>query len=97
MTIWNRRLTCATSQFSQLVAVGSFAMLGLVLMACVARVCRITGITSAYEEIASREAREVLGKSDELSLESEVGGGLDGDDEGTGRGWDEGVVIAREE
>lgn len=78
-------------------AVGSFAMLGLVLMACVARVCRITGITSAYEETASREAREVLEKSDELSLESEFGGILDGDEDGTGMGWDEGVVIAREE
>lgn len=78
-------------------AVGSFAMLGLVLMACVARVCRITGITRAYEEVASKEEKEVLEKSDELSLESEFGGILDGDEDGTGMGWDEGVVIAREE
>ena len=78
-------------------AVGSFAMLGLVLMACVARACRITGITRAYEEVASKEEREVLEKSDELSLESEFGGILDEDEDGTGIGWDEGVVIAREE
>ncbi|PWO25049.1 Hid1 multi-domain protein [Pyrenophora tritici-repentis] len=44
-------------QFSQLVAVGPFAMLGLVMMASVARVCRIVGITAVYEEIASGDVQ----------------------------------------
>lgn len=80
------------SQFSQLIAVGSFAMLGLVMMASVARLCRITGITTAYEEIASGDIHGVLSASDDLSLSSEFGGVIDED-----AGWDEGVVIARED
>lgn len=81
-----------SSQFSQLVAVGSFAMLGLVLMASVARLCRITGITTAYEEIASADIQGVLSASDELSLTNEFGDVFDEDPE-----WDEGIVIARED
>lgn len=77
-------------QFSQLVAVGPFAMLGLVMMASVARVCRITGITAVYEEIASADVQGVLSASDELSMAEEFGGVLDEDDE-----WDEGIVIQR--
>lgn len=80
------------SQFSQLTAVGSFAMLGLVMMASVARVCRITGITSAYEEIASAEIRGVLTANDELLLSNEFGGVIDEEMQ-----WDEGVVIARDD
>jgi ribonuclease MRP protein subunit RMP1 len=73
------------------VSVGPFAVLGLVLMASVARLCRISGITTAYEEIASRDLQGVLSTNDELLLASEFGGIGGGDDE-----WDEGVVIARE-
>lgn len=65
-------------------------MLGLVMMASVARVCRITGITTAYEEIASGDIQGVLSANDELSLSSEFGGVIDEEE-----GWDEGVVIAR--
>ncbi|CAN9402097.1 unnamed protein product [Alternaria alternata] len=79
-------------QFSQLVAVGPFAMLGLVMMASVARVCRITGITAVYEEIASSDVKGVLSASDELALADEFSGALD-----EGEEWDEGVVVAREE
>ncbi|KAH6622358.1 hypothetical protein C7974DRAFT_415009 [Boeremia exigua] len=79
-------------QFSQLIAVGSFAMLGLVMMASVARLCRITGITTAYEEIASADIRGVLSANDELSLSNDFGDVADEKPE-----WDEGVVIARED
>ena len=67
-------------------------MLGLVMMASVARVCRITGITAVYEEIASSDVKGVLSANDELTLADEFSGALD-----DGEGWDEGVVIAREE
>jgi ribonuclease MRP protein subunit RMP1 len=79
------------SQFSQLVAVGPFAMLGLVMMASVARVCRIAGITAVYEEIASGDIKGVLTASDELALADEFSMVLD-----EGEEWDEGVVVARE-
>jgi ribonuclease MRP protein subunit RMP1 len=80
------------SQFSQLVAVGPFAMLGLVMMASVARVCRISGITAVYEEIASGDIQGVLSANDELALAEEFGSVLD-----EGEEWDMGVVVAREE
>jgi ribonuclease MRP protein subunit RMP1 len=67
-------------------------MLGLVMMASVARLCRITGITTAYEEIASGDLRGVLSANDELSMSSEFGAVMDEEVE-----WDEGVVIEREE
>jgi ribonuclease MRP protein subunit RMP1 len=67
-------------------------MLGLVMMASVARVCRITGITAVYEEIASSDVQGVLSASDELALADEFSGALD-----EGEEWDEGVVVAREE
>jgi ribonuclease MRP protein subunit RMP1 len=64
-------------------------MLGLVMMASVARVCRISGITAVYEEIASGDIQGVLSASDELALADEFGNVLE---EG-----DEGVVVARDE
>lgn len=67
-------------------------MLGLVMMASVARVCRIVGITAVYEEIASADIQGVLSANDELALASEFSSVLDGDEE-----WDEGVVVSREE
>ncbi|EMD92029.1 hypothetical protein COCC4DRAFT_144971 [Bipolaris maydis ATCC 48331] len=79
-------------QFSQLVAVGPFSMLGLVMMASVARVCRITGITSVYEQIASAEVKGVLDASDGLGMAGQFESVLGGGDE-----CDEGVVIARED
>lgn len=67
-------------------------MLGLVMMASVARVCRISGITAVYEEIASADIQSVLSASDELALASEFSSVLDDGEE-----WDEGVVVKREE
>lgn len=66
-------------------------MLGLVMMASVARVCRICGITAVYEEIASCDIKGVLTANDELGLAAEFGGVMD-----AGGEWDEGVVVARE-
>lgn len=80
------------SHFSQLIAVGPFAMLGLVMMASVARLCRITGITTAYEEIGSADIHGVLTANDELLLSNEFSGVVDEETE-----WDEGVVIARDD
>lgn len=73
-------------------AVGPFSTLGLVLMASVARVCRITGITAVYEQIASAEVKNVLDANNELALAGKYGAVL-----GEGDECDEGVVIAREE
>lgn len=66
-------------------------MLGLVMMASVARACRITGITAVYEEIASADIQGVLGANDELALAGEFAGVLDGEE----RWEDEGVVVER--
>ena len=60
-------------------------------MACVARVCRITGITAVYEEMASEDVKEVLGAVEE-GLLSEAYGNLMEEEE-----WDEGVPVEREE
>ncbi|KAF2654718.1 hypothetical protein K491DRAFT_568065, partial [Lophiostoma macrostomum CBS 122681] len=59
--------------YTQLVAIGSFAMLGLVLMACVARVCKITGITDVYEQIRSDDMHMVMGMMDDGAVEEELG------------------------
>ncbi|KAF2854430.1 hypothetical protein T440DRAFT_375528, partial [Plenodomus tracheiphilus IPT5] len=85
---WDGR--CIHMWYYQLISVGPFAMLGLVMMASVARVCRITGITAVYEEIASGDVQGVLSASDELALAEEFGGVLDGEGD-----WDEGVVVER--
>ena len=71
---------------------GPFAMLGLVMMASVARVCRISGITAVYEEIASGDIQGVLSANNELALADEFSSVLDESEE-----WDVGVVVAREE
>jgi ribonuclease MRP protein subunit RMP1 len=76
------------------VAVGPFAMLGLVMMASVARVCRISGITAVYEEIASADIQGVLSASDELALTGEFAGVLDAEEVW---GEDVGVPVEREE
>lgn len=86
-------LTDFDRHFTQLVAVGPFAMLGLTLMASVARVCRITGITAVYEEMASEDMKDVLSAVDEGALADEFGDVMDADD----GEWDEGVVIERKE
>ncbi|KAL5121629.1 RNase MRP subunit [Pleosporales sp. CAS-2024a] len=80
--------------YYQLVAVGPFAMLGIVMMASIARVCRICGITAVYEEIASGDIQGVLSANDDLALAHEFAGVLDEEETW---GEDEGVVVEREE
>lgn len=46
--------------FTQLVAAGQFAPVGLVLMAAAARAAKLLGVTDVYEEIASADMRAVL-------------------------------------
>lgn len=46
--------------FSQLVADGRFAHLGLVLLAALARVCAITDITTQLEQLGENEIQHVL-------------------------------------
>jgi ribonuclease MRP protein subunit RMP1 len=67
-------------------------MLGLVMMASVARVSRITGITAVYEQIASAQVKGVLDASDELAMAGQFSSVLGGEDE-----YDEGVVVVRED
>ncbi|KAF1957455.1 hypothetical protein CC80DRAFT_44906 [Byssothecium circinans] len=76
--------------FTQIVAVGSFSVMGLVLMASVARVCKIVGITSHYEEIASEDMKGFMTAIDDGKIAEEFGGLLE--DEAT---WDEGEVVER--
>ncbi|KAF2004500.1 hypothetical protein P154DRAFT_44935 [Amniculicola lignicola CBS 123094] len=84
--------------FTQLVAVGPFAVLGLVLMACTARVCRITGITDLYEEIASEDMKSVLQSVDGGAAADEFGEVLGGDqEEEDDDDEDMGIVIRRED
>lgn len=69
---------------------GPFAVLGLVLMASCARVCRITGITALYEEIASDDMKGILTAVDDGLVADEFSGLLN--EEAT---WDEGEVVER--
>lgn len=78
------------SQFSQVVAVGPFSMLGVVMLASISRVCRITGITSVYEEIASSDVQNVLAANDDLTLANTYEDIVEDE-------WDLGEVIQREE
>ncbi|KAF2714830.1 hypothetical protein K504DRAFT_368388 [Pleomassaria siparia CBS 279.74] len=76
--------------FTQLIAVGPFAVIGLVLMASTARVCRITGITDLYEEIGSEDMKTVLASFDAGEVAKEFGDLRAGEE-------DEGEVIERDE
>lgn len=92
----DRANSVAHRHFTQLVAVGPFAVLGLVLMACTARVCKVTGITDLYEEIASEDMKSVLRLMDAGTV-AEIGDLLGDDDEGEDDDEeDEGEVVARE-
>lgn len=71
---------------------GPFSALGLVLVACVAKVSRITGITKYYEEIASRDVENAMAAMESGIDSEEFGAILEQDDI-----WDQGEAIAREE
>jgi ribonuclease MRP protein subunit RMP1 len=58
-------------------------------MACLARFCRLTGLTAQYEEEASEALKQVLAKFDASEAEKM--------DEVVEENWDEGEVIVREE
>ena len=62
------------------------------LVACVARVCRITGITGYYEEIASQNAKDAMMAMDSGLDSKELGAYLEDDEV-----WDQGEAIPREE
>ncbi|PNS15548.1 hypothetical protein CAC42_807 [Sphaceloma murrayae] len=82
--------------FSQLVAEGRFAVLGVALMAVLGEVARVTGVTAWVEEEGQREVEDVLER-----FAGEVDGLLGGRDgtagkgKGEGQGGDLGVVVAR--
>lgn len=77
--------------FSQIVADKQFAALGLVLMAVLAELCRIFGLTTAYEDLGQAEVERVLERfADEA---------WDGEGPATGnwnRAEDVGEVISRD-
>ncbi|KAF2798380.1 hypothetical protein K505DRAFT_394690 [Melanomma pulvis-pyrius CBS 109.77] len=87
---WDERCIHQCS-FTQLIAVGPFAVIGLVLMASTARVCRVTGVTDLYEEIGSEDMKTVLKSVDEGTVAELYGGLRAGDQE------DEGELIERDE
>ncbi|KAF2474281.1 uncharacterized protein BDR25DRAFT_215714 [Lindgomyces ingoldianus] len=82
--------------FTQLVAAGQFAVMGLVLMAATARICKISGITEFYEEIGSEDMKAVLRSVDEGTL-VEGWGELVAEEQEEEEGMDMGVVIQRDE
>ncbi|KAK5121939.1 hypothetical protein LTR85_004511 [Meristemomyces frigidus] len=77
--------------FSQLTADGRFAVLGLVLLAALAEVCRILGITAAFEDLGQAEVEKVLERF--ANEDWEYDGSPDGQINGSGE--DFGEVISR--
>lgn len=79
--------------FSQIVADGRFAVLGLVLLAALAQVCQINGIITAYDDLGQAEVEKVLEdfSKEQWEAETEPQEAEQRDDE------DLGVVITREE
>ncbi|KAF2181820.1 hypothetical protein K469DRAFT_671033 [Zopfia rhizophila CBS 207.26] len=89
LRFWDSR--CIHQWYLYLVAAGQFAVVGLVLMATTARVCKVTGITEFYEEIGSEDMKVVLKTVDEGVVVSEFGNLLAGEE------LDIGEVVEREE
>ena len=58
--------------FSQVVADGRFAVLGLVLVAMLAQLSHITGITQAYDELGQAEVEKVLEQFGREDWEGEI-------------------------
>lgn len=78
--------------FSQLSANGRFAVLGLVLLACLAEVCRILGITATFEDLGQAEVEKVLERFAKEDWEHDENGNV-----GAFGGEDVGEVISRDE
>lgn len=79
--------------FSQLVADGRFAVLGLVLVATLAEICKIAGITASFEEMGQTEVEKVLEAFAEEGWHAEHQSNLEGDLAKE----DMGVVIQRDD
>lgn len=77
--------------FSQVVADGRFSVLGLVLMAVLAQICRIVGLTAELEDLGQIEVEKVLEDfgREQRALQDSVGDPSQGEDVGE--------VIRREE
>jgi hypothetical protein len=86
MTFWRDVLVSKWHHaFSQLVADGRFAVLGLILMAILGEVCALTGITGVLEEMGQIEFERVLEDfgREEWGLEKAgLGGKIEGEDQG---------------
>jgi len=86
--------------FTQLLAAGQFAVLGLVLMAAAARICTLLGITEFYQEFASEDMKsvlEVMEKGEAVETFGEVGaqGVQEGEASYEEEGEDFGEVLER--
>ncbi|KAK1814815.1 Ribonuclease MRP protein subunit rmp1 [Friedmanniomyces endolithicus] len=55
--------------FSQVAADGRFAVLGLLLLGALAEVCRIVGLTAAFEELGQAEVEKVIERFAEEGFE----------------------------
>lgn len=80
------------SSFSQIIADGRFASLGLVLVAILAQVCQITAITTALDDLGQVEVEKVINKFGQEDWQAD----LEHDDEHAQRDEDVGVAILRD-
>ncbi len=81
--------------FSQLIANGRFAVLGLVVLAVLAQACQITGITAEFEELEQLQIESVLDQFGKEMWEDGQMGSEDHDGRGAS-GEDVGRVVDRE-
>lgn len=81
-------VTECQNSFSQVIADGRFAVLGLVLTAVLAQTCRITGIITAFDDLGQIEVEKVLNQFGEESWEEVL------EDESGRNGGEEDVGVA---
>ena len=77
--------------FSQLLADGRFATLGIVLVATLAQVCQIVGITAAFEDLGQVEVEKVLYDFGQENWQDDAYSGSDS----VSRSEDFGQIVAR--
>lgn len=83
--------------FSQVVAEGRFAQVGVVLLGVLGSVCGLLGITGMLEEEGDEEVRaaiERFGREEREDVEMASGRGREGDE---GDGEDVGVAVSRDD
>ena len=89
--------------FSQVVAEGRFAVVGLVLVAVLGEVGRVVGVTEGLEVMGEEEVRGGIERFGREMREEGGGGGVLGErgvkgkGDGKGEGEDMGVTVARDE